>query len=171
MAQYKSNYTGAQIDAGIAKANTAVQPADLNGYQSKIDSSHKLSADLIADGETNKTVTETEKTTWNNKGTYSKPSGGIPENDLSDAVKAKLNSGGESGSNNDVTITSVTYSDYVRTAHFDSASVSVLQNQPSYINVSFPNESQAFGLTGFPLLFYKQEIDATSSEGTTQKLN
>lgn len=67
MAQYKSSYTGAQIDAGIGKANTAVQPADLNDYQAKIDSSHKLSADLISDGETNKTVTATEKTTWTGK--------------------------------------------------------------------------------------------------------
>lgn len=86
--------TSAQGD----KADTAVQPADLNDYQSKIDSSHKLSADLIVDGETNKTVTATEKTTWDNKGTYSKPDSGIPENDLSDAVKAKLNS----GSNNSI---------------------------------------------------------------------
>lgn len=30
MAEYKSAYTGEQIDAGIGKANTAVQPADLN---------------------------------------------------------------------------------------------------------------------------------------------
>ena len=71
MAQYKSDYTGEQIDAGIAKANTAVQPADLNNYQAKIDSSHKLSADLISDGETNKTVTATEKTTWNGKSVVS----------------------------------------------------------------------------------------------------
>ena len=71
MAQYKSDYTGAQIDAGIGKANTAVQPADLNDYQTKIDSSHKLSADLISDGSTNKTVTETEKTTWNGKSVVS----------------------------------------------------------------------------------------------------
>lgn len=60
MAQYKSNYTGAQIDAGIAKANTALQEEQY-------------------------------------KGTYSKPSGGIPEDDLSSEVKAKLNAGGSSG--------------------------------------------------------------------------
>lgn len=71
MAQYRSNYTGQEIDAGIGKANTAVQPADLDDYQAKIDSSHKLSADLISDGETNKTVTETEKTTWNGKSVVS----------------------------------------------------------------------------------------------------
>jgi len=33
MAEYKSAYTGEQIDAGIGKANTAVQPADLSAYQ------------------------------------------------------------------------------------------------------------------------------------------
>lgn len=42
--------------------------ADLvNGLQSEITSTNKLSADLIADGTTNKTVTATEKSTWNNK--------------------------------------------------------------------------------------------------------
>ena len=39
----------------------------LNGKQATIDSSHKLSADLISDGTTNKTVTATEKSTWNGK--------------------------------------------------------------------------------------------------------
>ena len=29
MADYNSTYTGAQIDAGIAAANTATQPADI----------------------------------------------------------------------------------------------------------------------------------------------
>lgn len=33
MAEYLSSYTGAEIDAGIGKANTAVQPADLNAKQ------------------------------------------------------------------------------------------------------------------------------------------
>lgn len=39
---------------------------DLSGYQTKIDSSHKLSSDLVDDAnQTNKFVTENEKTTWN----------------------------------------------------------------------------------------------------------
>ena len=39
---------------------------DLSGYQTKIDSSHKLSSDLVEDtNQTNKFVTENEKTTWN----------------------------------------------------------------------------------------------------------
>lgn len=37
------------------------------GLQSEITSSNKLSADLIQDGTTNKTVTATEKSTWNGK--------------------------------------------------------------------------------------------------------
>lgn len=58
MANYKSIYTGEEIDAGIAKANTALQEEQYTG-------------------------------------TYSKPSEGIPESDLADAVKQKLNSSGE----------------------------------------------------------------------------
>lgn len=42
--------------------------ADLiTGLQSEITSTNKLSADLIADGTTNKVVTATEKSTWNGK--------------------------------------------------------------------------------------------------------
>lgn len=37
------------------------------GIQSEIDSSHKLSADNISDGSTNKVVTASEKTTWSGK--------------------------------------------------------------------------------------------------------
>lgn len=58
--------------------------------QAAITSSNKLSADLISDGTTNKTVTATEKNTWNSKGTYSKPSGGIPKSDLASAVQTSL---------------------------------------------------------------------------------
>ena len=39
---------------------------------------------------TNKFVTSTEKNTWNAKGTYSKPSGGIPKSDLSQLVQDSL---------------------------------------------------------------------------------
>ena len=52
---------------------------DLSGYQTKIDSSHKLSSDLVDDAnQTNKFVTTSEKQTWNNK---------LDESDLSDYVK------------------------------------------------------------------------------------
>lgn len=46
--------------------------ADLvNGLQTEITSTNKLSADLIADGTTNKVVTAAEKTAWNNKSNFS----------------------------------------------------------------------------------------------------
>ena len=62
---------------------------DLSGYQTKIDSSHKLDADLIDDtSSTNKFVTSAEKTTWGNK--YDKPLAGIPSTDLSSAVQTSL---------------------------------------------------------------------------------
>lgn len=40
---------------------------DLNGYQLKITSTNKLSADLLSEGSTNKLVSATEKSTWNEK--------------------------------------------------------------------------------------------------------
>lgn len=42
-------------------------------------------ADLSADS-THRVVTDTEKATWNAKGTYSKPSGGIPASDIASGV-------------------------------------------------------------------------------------
>ena len=39
----------------------------IDGLQSEITSTNKLSADLISNGNTNKVVTQTEKDTWNNK--------------------------------------------------------------------------------------------------------
>lgn len=39
----------------------------INGLQSEITSTNKLSADLISDGTTNKTVTQSEKNSWDNK--------------------------------------------------------------------------------------------------------
>lgn len=44
---------------------------------------------LSADS-THRTVTDAEKSTWNGKGTYSKPSGGIPKTDLASAVQTSL---------------------------------------------------------------------------------
>lgn len=51
--------------SGEADLGTVI--TDISGKQDVIDSSHKLSADLISDGSTNKTVTSTEKTTWTGK--------------------------------------------------------------------------------------------------------
>lgn len=64
--------------------------ADLvSGLQSEITSSNKLSADLVDDtSTTNKFVSTSDKTTWNAK--YDKPSGGIPNTDLSSAVQTSL---------------------------------------------------------------------------------
>lgn len=66
--------------------------ADLvSGLQTEITSTNKLSSDLVDDtNKTNKFVTAAEKTNWNSKGTYNKPSGGIPKNDLSNEVKTSL---------------------------------------------------------------------------------
>lgn len=63
------------IRSGAAAGATAVQPATLAGYQTLIDSSHKLSSDLVDDtGHTNKFATaaqltqiETNKTNISNK--------------------------------------------------------------------------------------------------------
>lgn len=44
----------------------------------------------LNDDSTHRLVTDTEKTTWNGKGTYSKPNGGIPSSDLASAVQTSL---------------------------------------------------------------------------------
>lgn len=49
--------------------------------QDVIDSTHKLSADLVEDGTTNKVVTATEKATWNGKQDAITVSGGTATND------------------------------------------------------------------------------------------
>lgn len=57
----------------------------------KSSSKPSYTADEISDTNTaNKFVTSTEKNTWNAKGTYSKPSGGIPKSDLSQLVQNSL---------------------------------------------------------------------------------
>ena len=62
---------------------------DLSEKQSVIDQSHKLSADLVEDGSTNKVVTQTEKNIWNGK--MDKPSDFVSGNfaafDASGGVK------------------------------------------------------------------------------------
>jgi frataxin-like iron-binding protein CyaY len=63
----------------------------ISGLQTEITSSNKLSSDLVDDtNNTNKFVTATDKTNWDNKGTYSKPSGGIPKTDLDSSVQTSL---------------------------------------------------------------------------------
>ena len=44
----------------------------------------------LSDDATHRLVTDTEKATWNAKGSYSKPSGGIPKTDLASDVQTSL---------------------------------------------------------------------------------
>lgn len=70
MANYKSAYTGPEIDEGIAKAMTALQEEDLP-----------------------EEVTEETVAEWGftkNTGTYSKPNEGIPKTDLTSSVQSSL---------------------------------------------------------------------------------
>jgi hypothetical protein len=63
----------------------------LSAKQNEITSSNKLDSDLVDDtNQTNKFVTSTDITNWNNKGNYSKPSDGIPKTDLASAVQTSL---------------------------------------------------------------------------------
>lgn len=45
----------------------------------------------LSDDSEHRTVTDSEKSEWNNKGTYSKPQDGIPATDLTASVQASLN--------------------------------------------------------------------------------
>ena len=55
--------TDAKIESGVITlgSNTITPVTDISGKQDKIDSSHKLSADLVSDGSTNKVFTATEQ--------------------------------------------------------------------------------------------------------------
>ena len=59
----KPDGTTITVDAN----GTISAQVDTSGLQSKIDADHKLSADLISEGTTNKVVTATEKNTWTGK--------------------------------------------------------------------------------------------------------
>lgn len=62
----------------------------LNTKQTTIDSTHKLSSDLVDDtNQTNKFTSTNEKNTWNAK--YDKPNTGIPKSDLVASVQESLN--------------------------------------------------------------------------------
>ena len=66
---HNNTMSGAGTNASPLAVDTTVIASvqSLSTKQDTIDSSHKLSADLISDGSTNKTVTSTEKTTWSGK--------------------------------------------------------------------------------------------------------
>ena len=79
---------------------------DLSDYQTKIDSSHKLSADLVDDTSTTHKFTSTsEKSSWNAK--YDKPSGGIPSTDLSSSVQTSLGKADTAVQNTDYATSSI----------------------------------------------------------------
>ena len=57
----------------------------------------------LQDDSTHRLVTDTEKSTWNEKGTYSKPSGGIPKTDLESTVQTSLGKADTAVQNDDLT--------------------------------------------------------------------
>lgn len=68
---------------------TTLPASDVYSW-AKASSKPSYTQDEVADGSTYKKVTSTEKNTWNNKGTYSKPSGGIPKSDLASSIQTSL---------------------------------------------------------------------------------
>ena len=72
------------VDSGITSAKVTTYDGyatTIAGKQDAIDSTHKLSADLVEDGTTNKVVTATEKSTWNGKQDAITVSGGATSTD------------------------------------------------------------------------------------------
>ena len=64
--------TKTAYNSSTNKIATESDLPDISGKQDTIDSSHKLSSDLVDDtNKTNKFVTASEKTTWNNKSDFS----------------------------------------------------------------------------------------------------
>ena len=99
----------------------------LNDKQNIITSSNKLLSDLVNDtNQTNKFVTTTDITNWNNKGTYSKPSGGIPATDLASAVQTSLGKADTAIQSSDLT-NYVTNTDYA-----GPNKVGVIRTNPDY---------------------------------------
>lgn len=82
-----SSFSGSYND--LSNKPTSLPASDVYSW-AKASSKPSYTQDEIGDGSTYKRVTSTEKTTWNNKGTYSKPSGGIPKTDLASAVQTSL---------------------------------------------------------------------------------
>ena len=86
---YQSKYRGEEIDNGIGKAMSAVQPKDLSGVATSGDYNDLKNTPNIPSPVTEQTVTGWGFT--KNKGDYSKPQGGIPKSDLNSDVQDSLN--------------------------------------------------------------------------------
>lgn len=86
---YQSRYKGEEIDNGIDKAMSAVQPKDLSSVAKSGDYNDLKNTPNIPSPVTEQTVTDWGFT--KNKGDYSKPQGGIPKSDLDSDVQDSLN--------------------------------------------------------------------------------
>ena len=81
--------TNGFVQVGYYKLSALeTQKVDLSDYAKTTDIPTALSQ--LTEDTTHRLVTDTEKTTWNGKGTYSKPSGGIPSTDMTTAVQTSL---------------------------------------------------------------------------------
>ena len=82
------------VQTSLGKADTALQSFTETDPTvpswAKATNKPSYTQDEVGDGTTYKRVSSTEKDTWNAKGTYSKPSGGIPKSDLASAVQTSL---------------------------------------------------------------------------------
>lgn len=91
---------------------------DLSAYQTKITTTNKLSTDLLEEGTTNKLVSATEKTTWNNK-----------QNSITDLETIRTNA----KSGKDASTTIATYGNIV-THNVDEFAASTHEHTISQIN-------------------------------------
>ena len=73
------------LKSELSAVATSGNYSDLNGVPTIPDQLSDLT-----DDSTHRVVTDTEKSTWNAKGTYSKPSTGIPKSDLASDVQTKI---------------------------------------------------------------------------------
>ena len=90
--------TKTAYNASNNKIATENDLPDISGKQDIIDSSHKLSADLISDGSTNKTVTATEKSSWSGKSVVSGTNDGTNWSTITiDGTTKNIPSGGGGG--------------------------------------------------------------------------
>lgn len=135
---------------------------DLSGYQTKIDSSHKLSSDLVDDtNKTNKFVTSAEKTTWNGK--YTKPSGGIPKTDLASTVQTSLEKADTSIQSSDLT-------DYVENTDYANTNAAGVIKTSSTYATSMTNTGVLYGDTITYANYPNTNAGAFISKGTLENV-